>query len=145
MYCSWASSTWELGLPGSGPGGEDVEDHLAAVHHPTAEPLLELSDLRGTQLVVEHDDIALVLFGGLLDFGDLALAHIGSGMEGAVVGDVVGAPLDDAVDRDRTGGRYQAGQLGQARFGIDSGVVDADQECAIGRRFGGDRIHGPSS
>ena len=43
----------QLGLPGLGPAGEDVQDQLAAVEHPRLDALLEVADLRRREVVVE--------------------------------------------------------------------------------------------
>ncbi len=52
----------QLGLVGPGPGREDVEDQLGAVHHPDLELLLQVGALIRRQLLVEeHQGAALRL------------------------------------------------------------------------------------
>ena len=57
-YSSWASSTARRASCVLARGGEDVEDHLAAVEHLDADGLFQVARLGRRQVVVEDDTSA---------------------------------------------------------------------------------------
>ena len=69
----------ESGLPGRGPGCEDVEDEFAPVEHLAGEILLERLDLHWRQVVVEDHDPGREGLDHVRQLIDLALAEIGPG------------------------------------------------------------------
>ena len=117
--------------------GEDVEDQLAAVDDPAADPLLQLADLRRGELVVKDHEAGAGLLDQLVDRLDLPAADEGcrvgwASAAAAVLADPA-ATLDDPADGGAARRRHQALQLIQAQIGRDLrvGGVEADEHGAI--------------
>lgn len=72
-YC--ASCTWQPALLCAGALSENIENESAPVHDAHAELFLDRPRLRGRELVVDHDEIALVVRYDLLYFLQFARAE----------------------------------------------------------------------
>ena len=96
----------ELGLVGLGPGGEDVQDQLAAVQNLDLDDLFQLADLGGREVVVEDDDIAFKLLDTLGQLLGLAPTDVGGRVDGTDL-------LLKAIHHQGPGTLGQGGQFGQ--------------------------------
>ena len=119
-----------LALLAAGVLGEDVEDHRGAVDGRAPEQLLEVVLLRGRELVVEHDGVAVDLEATLAQLLGLALADVVRG-----VGRV--AALHDAADDVGAGGVDELRQLVERRVDVVGRAVapgDADEDDLLPER-----------
>ena len=72
-------------LPGAGALGKDVENQRAAIQHCHAGGLLQRTNLRGRELVVEDNHLRLEILRQLVELLRLALAEEGVAVRGAAV------------------------------------------------------------
>jgi hypothetical protein len=111
----------ELGLPGLGAGGEDVEDQLAAVEDFDDGNFLEFTDLARREVVIENDHISLETPDAGCELRGFAAAEVRRGVDPA---DFLLEPVHDDGARALGQGR----QLGQV-VAIRPGPQDrADQD-----------------
>ena len=93
---------------------EDVEDQLRTVDHLSLEPLLELPQLRGAQLVVEDDEVHAGFVARRRKRRHLAGADERRGIR-------LGPLLLHSQDDTRAGRVGEAGELIERMIGIDAG------------------------
>ncbi len=111
------------GFVSPGAGGEDVENHFAAIDDDPAGLFFEVSLLRGGEVVVENDQVGPADVDHLLELLQLALSQTSGG-------DHLSPNLGHAAHDLDAGRLHQPSQLVESMLpmGLLRGVQDADQD-----------------